>query len=148
MRFFLEEAFKNCKPGRFSFSALSTIKAGGLNHLYSKLTCNSNQAFLQDKFHKLLQAINPTPAVCGLPQFESSLFIGENEKLERRFYTGFLGINWPNGNIDFYVNLRCAELFKDTINLYAGAGISHLSQATSEFDETSHKIATMKTLFS
>ena len=39
----------------------------------------------------LVQALHPTPAVCGFPKQTVQNFIQSNEGYNREFYTGFLG---------------------------------------------------------
>src|SRR5690606_39603787 len=44
----------------------------------------------KDSLTKLVSAIHPTPAICGLPKDTAKKFILENENYDREFYTGFL----------------------------------------------------------
>jgi isochorismate synthase len=74
-----------------------------------------------------------------LPQFEASLFISQNEQLERRFYSGFIGLLKPK-ETHLYVNLRCMELGATQALLYAGAGITEDSNPEDEWNETQRKM--------
>lgn len=136
-----EHGFKNHKE-----SDVSTLVAGNVKHLCTMFQAKAPAALLETKLHKFLNSLNPTPAVCGLPQFEASLFISANEKLERRFYSGFTGIKFPDKSMHLYVNLRCAELFPTHALLYAGAGITDASVAASEWAETNRKLNTLKNI--
>jgi isochorismate synthase len=147
IEFFIRNVFKQHGFKRFTVSDVETITAGNVSHLRSVFNAKLTPDILQVKLHKLLGDLNPTPAVCGLPQFEASLFIAENEKMERRFYSGFIGMQWPSNNLELFVNLRCAELFNNHALLYAGAGITSGSNADNEWDETQRKLNTVKSLF-
>jgi isochorismate synthase len=143
--FFIEEAFKGLKLTGIRKTEVETIDAGTVKHLRSTISWKPKSAVLRQKFAKLLGVLNPTPAVCGLPQFEASIFISKNELLERRFYSGFMGLLQPN-ETNLYVNLRCMEIGKTNALLYAGAGITEDSNPTAEWKETATKMKTLKRL--
>ena len=46
----------------------------------------------------------------------------------------------------FFVNLRCMRFYQNTIELFAGAGITEDSDPTAEWEETEKKIAAIKQL--
>lgn len=144
--FFIAEVLKENGIKKFAVSEVETVVAGAVQHLCSRFTVKLNQPQLEAKFHKILNALNPTPAVCGLPQFEASLFIAMNEKMERRFYTGFIGMQLPQHEIALFVNLRCAELFEQHALLYIGGGITAGSNEASEWQETVRKFSTIGSL--
>lgn len=137
--FFIEESFRQLKLTGIRKTAVETIEAGSIKHLRSTISWKPKPDILKQKFSKLLALLNPTPAVCGLPQFEASIFISQNEKLERRFYSGFIGLLKPH-ETHLYVNLRCMELGSKNAILYAGAGITEDSNPTAEWDETNRKL--------
>jgi isochorismate synthase len=141
--FFIDEAFKSLKLKGYKKSPVETIIAGPLKHLHSTFSWRPKADELQQKFSKILGALNPTPAVCGLPQFEASIFISKNENLERRFYSGFVGLIY-NKEAHLFVNLRCMELGKDRTLLYAGAGITQDSEPEAEWNETEAKMETLR----
>ena len=65
------------------------------------------------------------------PHKESFKLISEIEGYNRRYYSGFLGeINLESKSASLFVNLRCAELIKDLLNIYVGAGITNESIPT------------------
>lgn len=140
--FFIEDTFKTLKLAGIRKTEVETIDAGTVKHLRSTLTWKPKPDVLKQKFSKLLGALNPTPAVCGLPQFEASIFISKNEQLERRFYSGFIGLLKPN-ETHLYVNLRCMEIAETNALLYAGAGITEDSNPTAEWEETATKMETL-----
>lgn len=92
----------------------------------------------------LLQALHPTPAVCGLPKEETCRFITAQEGYGRSYYTGFIGWLDPTGYTSLYVNLRCMKLVSGKAILYAGGGILASSDAKEEWEETEEKMKTMR----
>lgn len=148
IEFFIDAAFKQNGINRIQLSEVKTITAGAIQHLCSEFSAKLTPETLTAKFHKLLGSLNPTPAVCGLPQFDASLFISQNEQLERRMYTGFVGLQLPDNSINLLVNLRCAELFKQHAIVYVGAGITAGSNAEKEWFETERKRETIQAIIS
>lgn len=144
--FFIHEVFKENGIKKITISDVETVVAGTVQHLRSTFTVKLTEEQLKARLHKLLNSLNPTPAVCGLPQFEASLFIATNEQMERRFYTGFVGIQLPTRDMALFVNLRCAELFTNHALLYVGAGITAGSDDAAEWKETTHKSSTIGSL--
>ena len=47
------------------------------------------------------------------------------------------------GERNLYVNLRCAQLKRESISLYVGAGITAESDAEQEWEETQNKAQTI-----
>lgn len=98
----------------------------------------------------VLNALHPTPAVCGMPKQESREFILKEEGYDRAFYSGFLGtLNWDstfgvNEGTDLFVNLRCMEVEENHVNLFVGCGITKDSIPFDEFVETENKSTTIK----
>ena len=90
--------------------------------------------------------LHPTPAVCGLPKEEAYRFIIDTENYDRSYYSGIIGWLAPEGDTTLYVNLRCMRIDKDTATLYAGGGILPTSEAESEWEETQHKMDTMRNI--
>ncbi len=117
-----------------------TARAGQLVHLKTDFHFQLKSA---KKLGDLLQALHPTPAVCGLPKEEAFRFITENEGYDRSYYSGFIGWLDPTGNTDLYVNLRCMQLTDQEATLYAGGGILALSDVEAEWEETREKMKTM-----
>ena len=96
-------------------------------------------------FRDLALALHPTPAVCGLPKKEAMERILSTESLDRRYYSGFIGLMQEDA-ASFYVNLRCLKLHAGGVRLYAGGGILAQSKLESEWKETCHKMCTMLAL--
>lgn len=91
----------------------------------------------------LALALHPTPAVCGYPTARAHEAIGELEPFARGYFAGFVG--WCNvqGDGEWAVALRCAEIHDTAVRLYAGAGVVPGSVPASETAETATKFRTM-----
>ena len=120
-----------------------TAPAGNLIHLRSDFSFTLND---DSRVEQVLEALHPTPAVCGLPKQEAHRFILENETCDRSYYSGFLGPLNINGSTAMYVSLRCMRIFGDRYRLYAGGGILLQSEEILEWDETVFKMQAMLSL--
>ena len=128
-------------------SSAKTVKAGALLHLKSSI---EGQLTENKSLKALVDALHPTPAVCGLPRELAKNFILQNEGYSRKFYTGFLGeINQKKQGISkthLFVNLRCMEISDTKAVLYVGGGITKDSIPEKEWQETVSKTSTIKTI--
>ena len=128
-----------------------TARAGHLVHLRSdfNFTLPTNH-----RLGSLLNALHPTPAVCGLPKREAFRFICGNEFAPRRYYSGFMGplrMKLPGKDsaaeaTHLYVSLRCMEIQPGNYQLHAGGGLLRDSVEQQEWDETEAKMETMRNL--
>jgi len=84
-------------------------------------------------------ALHPTPAVCGTPRSVANRLIRELEPFDRDGYAGPVGWVDADGDGEFALALRCAELRGDQARLFAGAGIVADSDPALELDETERK---------
>ncbi|MDF0708428.1 chorismate-binding protein [Flagellimonas okinawensis] len=127
---------------RLEIDEAESVRAGGLWHLRSEV----RGTMLPDlEVGKVIRALHPTPAVCGIPTAEAQQFIRANENYNRTFYTGFLGeINLNSqGELSLFVNLRCMEIKNHTASIFVGGGITEASDPKSEWIETQNKSKTM-----
>ena len=118
-----------------------TVKAGNLAHLKSFISGELTADF---QANDLINALHPTPAVCGLPKEKAIDFILKNEGYNRKYYAGFLGEYNKDNQTDLFVNLRCLEVENDVVNIYVGCGITNDSHSEKEFIETENKSMTMR----
>lgn len=122
-----------------------TVEAGTLVHLKTDI-----QGVLKGEWTTVVEALHPTPAVCGFPKQEALAFIQEFEGYNRSLYAGYLGewnknfSTYQEGDSDLYVNLRCMQWEKDVVAIYVGCGINKGSIPTQEFMETVNKSMTVK----
>jgi isochorismate synthase len=87
----------------------------------------------------LVAALHPTPAVCGTPREEAREALAELEPIDRGAYAGPVGWVDANGDGEWAIALRCAEITGKTARLFAGAGIVADSVPEAEVDETERK---------
>lgn len=139
-----------------------TTKAGSLLHLRTDIEGHVPST---NGLKRIVEALHPTPAVCGLPKEKAREFILKEEPHEREFYTGYLGeLNLQKvkqrsrnrRNVEnlaytamrkestLYVNLRCMKLQDGKAMLFIGGGITRESSAEDEWQETVNKAETMK----
>ncbi|QQK77676.1 isochorismate synthase [Salicibibacter cibarius] len=90
----------------------------------------------------LALALHPTPAICGTPEHLAKDQI-KAEPFDRNFFTGMVGWNNYEGDGEWVVSIRCAEVSSHNIQLFAGAGIVEGSHPEDELRETSAKFETM-----
>ena len=142
-------------------SDIETVKAGNLWHLKTYL---KSRLAKSSSLKTVIEALHPTPAVCGFPKDAAKAFILNNENYSREFYTGFLGElnlrqtktrNTNKRNIEnnayavietqsnFYVNLRCMQIKNNTAIIYVGGGITKDSIPENEWGETCNKAKTI-----
>lgn len=95
------------------------------------------------KLATILEALHPTPAVCGFPVKEAFELIQKYETHPREYYTGYLGPVDDYGNIEAFVNLRCMKITGSQTLLYVGGGITAGSVPEAEWEETELKSLTL-----
>jgi isochorismate synthase len=88
---------------------------------------------------EILATLHPTPAVCGTPRDLALAEIEHLEPFDRGHYAGPVGWVDANGDGDWAIALRCAEISGSSARLFAGAGIVADSGPTLELDETERK---------
>jgi isochorismate synthase len=118
-----------------------TARAGNLSHLRTDFTFSMRSA--EGKIGSLINALHPTPAVCGMDSGKTMDFIHNAEKHGREYYSGFLGPLGIDDHMQLYVNLRCMKVFNDRFILYVGGGITHDSIPEEEWNETELKADTL-----
>lgn len=111
-----------------------------LSHLYTPVRAvpRSGVRPLQ-----VLDELHPTPAVGGLPRQAALTWIREHECYPRGWYTGAFGWLGDHQNASLSVILRCALIQEKTAQLYAGAGITRVSDPGQELRETGLKLEPM-----
>ena len=127
-----------------------TVRAGNLAHLRSDFRFTLREG---KGVGAVLEALHPTPAVCGIPKCEAMDFICQNESAPRRYYSGYCGpLNLAMEGLEerstsLFVSLRCMQMDGRTCLLHAGGGLLKESSEQSEWDETEAKMQTMRNLF-
>jgi menaquinone-specific isochorismate synthase len=89
---------------------------------------------------ELMTALHPTPAVGGSPRDAALALIGAHEGLDRGRYAGPVGWVDADGNGEWAVGIRSAELDGPTARLFAGVGVVADSDPDAELAETRAKL--------
>lgn len=94
---------------------------------------------------QLLEALQPTAAVAGLPRQSALAFISEHEPFARGWYAGSMGY-FSHAQAEFCVAIRSALVIDEQVQLFAGAGIVPGSMAEHEWQELDKKLSTLLSL--
>ncbi|BAP32795.1 uncharacterized protein CHSO_3758 [Chryseobacterium sp. StRB126] len=108
--------------------------SGNIKHLRTDFKTTVKPSDLD----RLIQDLHPTPAVCGIPKDFCNENIRKYEKFPREFYAGYIKVETEE-SILYFVNLRCARLYKDTVHVFVGGGITAQSNPEKEWIETELK---------
>ena len=92
----------------------------------------------------LAAAVHPPAAVCGTPTGAALELIRELEHMDRERYAGPVGWVDADGNGEWGIALRCAQLSGRTARLFAGCGIVAGSEPAAELAETLVKFQPMR----
>ena len=141
---YIINCFKKIRLREFEEHGPRTVIAGNLVHLKTSFSVDMEATNFPQLGSVMLELLHPTSAVCGMPLEQSLNFLKENEELDRRFYSGFLGPVNVADNTSIFVNLRCLEYTEDGAKLYAGAGVTIDSIPESELEETELKFDTLR----
>jgi menaquinone-specific isochorismate synthase len=87
----------------------------------------------------LAAAIHPTAAVAGTPRLAALALISELEPFDRGRYAGPVGWIGADGDGEWAIALRGAQLEDDVVRAFAGCGIVAESEPESEASETELK---------
>lgn len=95
----------------------------------------------------IIKSMHPTPAMCGTPTQLAKRHIDILEPHPRGFFSGLVGWCDAQGNGEWAIAIRCAEVTGNKVALFAGAGVVSGSSPESEWLETSAKMRTMINAF-
>lgn len=111
-----------------------THTSGNIKHLRTDFSAEIKPENLEN----LIKDLHPTPAICGIPKNLCKQKIMEIENYNREFYAGYIKIETEE-DIYYFVNLRCAKIFKNSVIAFAGGGITIKSNPEKEWQETELK---------
>ncbi|MDE5843407.1 MAG: chorismate-binding protein, partial [Muribaculaceae bacterium] len=79
---------------------------------------------------------------------EKNSNVGDSKKCTRQCYGGVIGYTLPTDDFYSFANLRSGRLYTpgNKIILYAGGGITLRSNPEKEWEETEHKLSTLRNL--
>lgn len=127
-----------------SISPVETVTYGKIQHICRRIEGHFNPTDPQ-AIPRIIDTINPTPALCGTPPEAAVRDISEFEKGPRRCYGGFVAVRTPD-RFDAFVNLRSAQVAADGTGrclLHAGGGITPDSVPEEEFEESAAKASAL-----
>ncbi|MCK5822741.1 MAG: anthranilate synthase component I family protein [Bacteroidales bacterium] len=104
-------------------------------HLYSDIEGQLSTK----KFKDIVKALFPGGSISGCPKIRACQIIEELEKQGRGPYTGSYGYINFNQNMDFNILIRTLFYHNKNISFNVGGGITLLSNATDEYEETIFK---------
>ena len=119
-------------------------KLQNIQHLQTSVTGTLKS---KDQIFKIVSALFPTPAVCGIPKELSLKMIEKTEDFDRGLFSGIVG--WFNADYygEFFVTIRSALVKDNKLYAYAGCGIVDGSDPKEEFEESVLKLKPILSLF-
>ena len=116
----------------------TTFEAGPVEHLMTWVNTDNSQL----EAFETLEALHPTPAICGTPTPAALTVLHEIESYPRELYTGYLA--WVKDTVYANVLLRTMKWHANGIQFFAGGGITKDSVPLNEWMETEYKISALK----
>lgn len=108
--------------------------SGNIKHLRTDFKAEIKREDLD----KIISDLHPTPAVCGMPKEICKSIIADLEKYPRELYAGYIKVE-TEVEIHYYVNLRCARIYPNSVHAFVGGGITAQSDPEKEWQETELK---------
>jgi menaquinone-specific isochorismate synthase len=122
----------------------SLLKYPNLQHLGTRIAGTLTAGEAPRSALALAAAVHPPAAVCGTPAGSALELIRELEHMDRERYAGPVGWIDAEGNGEWGIALRCAQLAGRTARLFAGCGIVAGSDPAAELAETMVKLKPMR----
>ena len=120
------------------------LKFPNLQHLGTRVRGTLADGGTPKSALALAAAMHPPAAVCGTPTGAALDLIRELEHMDRERYAGPVGWVDAEGNGEFGIAIRSAQLSGRTARLFAGCGIVAGSQPAAELAETLVKLQPMR----
>jgi len=116
------------------------LKFPNLQHLGTRIRGTLAENETQKSALALAAAVHPPAAVCGTPTATALELLRDLEHMDRERYAGPVGWVDAEGNGEWGIALRCAQLSGHTARLFAGCGIVAGSDPAAEIAETIVKL--------
>src|ERR1700677_2157839 len=120
------------------------LKLPNLQHLGTHVRGTLTESGAPKSALALAAAVHPPAAVCGTPAGAALELIRELEHMDRERYAGPVGWVDAEGNGEWGIALRCAQLSGRSARLFAGCGIVAGSEPDAELAETLVKFQPMR----
>jgi para-aminobenzoate synthetase component 1 len=125
------------RPGSVEVPALCALETyAGVHHLVSAVTGRLGPG--KDGLD-LLAACFPGGSITGAPKIRAMQIIAEIERAPREVYCGAIGWLGFDGNMDWNIAIRTVTLEGGEARFQVGGGITLLSDAAAEYQETLSK---------
>ena len=141
---YIINCFKKIRLREYEEYGPRTARAGRLAHLKTDFVVDTVATNFPQLATVMLKLLHPTSAVCGMPKEPATRFLLSHENFDRSFFSGFLGPVNMFEETHLFVNIRCMQLFANEAVLYAGAGVTAISDVEKEWEETNLKCQTMR----
>jgi anthranilate synthase component 1 len=126
-----------CQPGTVQVDELMSVESyAHVHHIVSNVRGRLRGDATPGE---VIGAVFPGGTITGCPKVRCMQIIAELEGEGRGPYTGALGYLNRDGDLDLNILIRSAWLAGTQLELRAGAGIVHDSDAARELEETRHK---------
>ncbi len=126
---------------KFDEKPVITVDYGNIQHLCTFFEGEASPSLTR----KIVDSLNPTPALAGYPTAVAIDEIARVESHKRECYGGIVGVD-DGSATRIYVNLRCVRLSRRSAWLYAGGGITAASEPEDEWTETRLKSKLLKSI--
>lgn len=143
---YIINCFKKIRLREYDEHGPKTTVAGNVMHLKTDYEVDMLATNFPQLGSVMLKLLHPTSAVCGMPLENALAFLNQYEGYDREFYSGYLGPVNVKKESNIYVNLRCMQLFKNAVRIYAGAGVTADSVSELEWNETEMKMLNLQTI--
>ena len=122
--------------GEPSLGDLELARLPSLQHLSRSLEATVASPHVDGRW---LDALHPTPAICGAPRAHVRRWLREAESFDRGLYGGVVG--WlQRSRAEVYVGIRGVLLSERRVSVYAGAGLVRGSNPRLEWAESGAKL--------
>lgn len=117
-----------------------------VHQMISTISCDLNP---DHSFSDILKATFPMGSMTGAPKKAAVELAERYEGFSREFYSGSLGVIYPDGNFDLNVLIRTLFYDSGTRKLSCGVGgaITILADAEAEYEECKVKVGKILSLF-
>jgi menaquinone-specific isochorismate synthase len=122
----------------------SLLRLANVQHLATRVRGRLAGSGTEHSVLALVAALHPTGAVCGTPTETAMELIRELEGMDRGRYAGPVGWMDAQGNGEWCIALRCAEIEGSRARLFAGCGIVAGSDPEAELAEAQTKFRPMQ----
>jgi menaquinone-specific isochorismate synthase len=122
----------------------SLLRLANVQHLATRIHGRLAGSGSEHSVLALVAALHPTGAVCGTPTEAAMELIRELEGMDRGRYAGPVGWMDAQGNGEWCIALRCAEIEGSRARLFAGCGIVAGSDPEAELAEAQTKLRPMQ----